>query len=103
MKYILTFALLFAFTSSYGQTLAGFGFDIGVRSFGPRIELYTLKRLRLETGFNISRYSSYSNYIGLKVGLKEMDSKHNFWLGSAYKYKYKGISTFEEEDNSVLS
>ena len=101
MKYLLTVMLFFLFFTSQGQSFFGIGWDVGVRSFGPRVEVYTLKRLRLDTGLQISRFSTFSNHVGVKLALKEMESRHNFWAGTYYKYTYKAASVFEE-DNTIF-
>lgn len=92
----MLFTILVSFNLN-GQSLFGLGFDVGVRSVGPKIELFTLNRVRIEIVANITRFSTFSNNFGIKISVFNIPSSHNLWLGSIYKYKYGGISTFERD------
>lgn len=101
MKYRLVFILLFFLVNLHGQSSLGVGLDIGIRSFGPRIELSTLNHFRFDTGFQITRFTTVSNHLGFKLAMMKMESRHNVWLGTYYKYKYRG-PVIHEVDNTVL-
>jgi hypothetical protein len=81
-----------------GQVNVGLGINVGYKNLGPKIELNLLEHYRVEAGLNWSRYNIFSNYFGIKYGIKGSTNKYNTYLGLNYEYRYSGQTVLELDD-----
>lgn len=103
MKFLVISIYLFTASNLIGQSFAGLGLDLGIRGVGPKFEIYTLKRIRFETGANFTRFGTFTGNLGIKVALLKATNTHNIWLGSMYKYKNSSTSILEDEDDVIYN
>ncbi|WP_417265370.1 hypothetical protein [Brumimicrobium sp.] len=98
MKRFLFLSMIILCFNSNAQNQFGAGINIGVRNTGLELQYYFLNRIKIYGGASLSRYSSFSNRIGICLFLLPNDKQHNFGLTNSIEYKYGKTTILEKED-----